>query len=358
MSDQNLLSKYPGIVIGPKDTLLKAIEALTKSEMGIVLVAGTDKKLLGVITDIDIRRALLKREGMDAPVSKVMTAKPITLSQTSSMEETAQLFARTNKAYIPIVDKKGRLAGLAAMSDYATISKRFPNWIVVMAGGMGKRLLPLTEHTPKPLVRVGDKPILELLLEQLVASGFHRFILAVNHFADQIEEYCGDGRKWNAEIEYVHEKKPLGTAGALSLIKRDLGDTFLVVNGDILTKVDFGALLRFHRNEKALATLCIKQHEVQVPYGVIELGGQKLSRIVEKPTHRYFVNAGIYALEPAVLKWLPKNKHQHMTDFLQSIQKRRAESVSCFPLQEYWLDVGRPQDHERASGEYKEHFKP
>lgn len=349
----DLLARHPQIVVAPETPLIKAIEALTRSEMGIVLVAGKGRRLLGVLTDIDIRRALLKHEKMDAPVERAMTPKPVTLPADATPEQTAQLFSRTNKAYIPIVDGKGRLAGLAAMSDYATITNRFPNWVVVMAGGMGKRLHPLTENTPKPLVRVGDKPILELLLEQFIASGFHRFILAVNHLAEQIQDYCGDGRKWNVEVRYVHERKPLGTAGALGLIKRDLGGTFLVANGDILTKVDFASLLRFHHDEKALATLCIKQHEVQVPYGVIELGGHKLARIVEKPTHRYFVNAGIYAMEPEALRWLPKGRHCHMTDLLQSIQSKHQGSVACFPLQEYWLDVGRPQDHQRASDDLR-----
>ena len=351
----DLLKQYPNIVLGPKSTLRDAMEAMTRRPIGITLVVGKDRRLRGVMTDLDIRRALLRRENLDAPVGRAMNPKPVTLSDSATPAETADLFRRTNRAYIPIIDARGRLTGLAARADYAKIAKKYPNWIVIMAGGLGTRLRPLTDHTPKPLVRVGNKPILELLLQQLISSGFGRFILTVNYLADQIRDYCGDGRKWGVEIEYVQEKKPLGTAGALGLIKRDLGGTFLVVNGDIMTKVDFASLLRFHSDEKALATVCIKQHEIQVPYGVIELGGHKLARIVEKPTHRFFVNAGIYALEPTALRWLPKG-HSHMTDFLQTIQTRRRSSVACFPLQEYWLDVGRLQDYERATGEYETEF--
>lgn len=349
----NLLERYPEVVLGPKATLHDAMQEMTRATLGIVLVVDGKRMLKGVVTDIDIRRALLKGHSMELPVSQAMTRTPITVLDTMSRTEIADTFSRHPHSYIPIVSARGRLVGLATLTDYATIPKRFPNWIVVMAGGMGKRLRPLTENVPKPLVRVGEKPILELLLEQLVASGFGRFILAVNHMADQIRDYCGDGSRWGVQIEYVQERQPLGTAGALSLIKRDLGGTFLVVNGDILTKVNFAALLHFHKTERALATLCIKQHELEVPYGVIELKEHKLARIVEKPVQKFFVNAGIYAVEPEALKLLPKGKPRHMPEFLDDIRRQKPRSVACFPLQEYWLDVGRPQDHERASSEYQ-----
>lgn len=352
-----LLKQNPGIIVPPTAKLHDAMLAMTQARLGIILIVDARRRLLGVLTDIDIRRALLKSQRMDVPVSKVMTSRPVTVTADMSQADIAEVFSRTPHAYIPVVGEGGRLVGLVTLTDYATIPKRHPNWIVVMAGGMGKRLLPLTESVPKPMVRVGDKPILELLLEQLIASGFGRFILTVNHMADQIKDYCGDGSRWGAQIEYIQEKGPLGTAGALSLIKRDLGGTFLVVNGDILTKVNFGALLHFHKTEKALATLCIKQHEVQIPYGVIELKNHKLEKIVEKPTQRFFVNAGIYALEPEALSLLPKGKARNMPDFLEDIRRRKPRSVSCFPLQEYWQDIGRPQDHERASLDYDEEFK-
>lgn len=349
----NLLEQNPGVVVPPTAKLQDAMKAMTLARLGIVLIVDARRRLLGVLTDIDIRRALLKSQKMDVAVSKVMTSQPVTIAAGMTQAEIAEVFSRTPHAYIPVVGAGGRLSGLATLTDYATIPKRYPNWIVVMAGGMGKRLMPLTETVPKPMVLVGDKPILELLLEQLISSGFGRFILTVNHMADQIKDYCGDGSRWGVQIEYIQEKGPLGTAGALSLIKRDLGGTFLVVNGDILTKVNFGALLHFHETEKALATLCIKQHEMQIPYGVIELKNHKLEKIVEKPVQRFFVNAGIYALEPEALRLLPKGRHRHMPDFLEDIRLKKPRSVACFPLQEYWQDIGRPQDHERASLEYE-----
>ena len=243
----NLLEQNPEVVLPPTATLQDAMKAMTVARLGIVMITDGRKVLKGVLTDIDIRRALLKSQSMDMPVSQVMTRKPVTVTDSMTRAEVSEVFAKRPHAYIPVVGAGGKLVGLATLTEYATIPKRFPNWIVVMAGGMGKRLRPLTDNVPKPMVRVGDKPILELLLEQLIGSGFGRFIIAVNHMGDQIRDYCGDGRRWGVEIEYTQERGPLGTAGALSLIKRDLGGTFLVVNGDILTKVNFGALLHFHK---------------------------------------------------------------------------------------------------------------
>ncbi len=352
----DLLKKHPAILLKPAARLRDAVAAMTKTGLGIALVVDARRRLLGVVTDIDIRRALLSKRPLEAPVSGAMNKKPVTLPEGSSREAVSEAFRLTAHAYIPVVDRAGTLKGLAALLDHVTIPTRHPNWVVIMAGGAGKRLLPLTANTPKPLVKVGGKPIMEILIDQLVAAGFHRFIFSVNYLADQIKDHFGDGERWDARFEYVHETKPLGTAGALGLIKRDLEDTFFVVNGDIMTKVDFRALLDFHKKEKASATLCIKQHEVQIPYGVIELADNKMERFVEKPVQRYFVNAGIYALEPSVLKSLPKGRRCDMPELLARLRARRAKSIACFPLQEYWLDVGRLSDHERATNDYSAHF--
>lgn len=351
----DLLKKHPAIRLKPSALLRDAVAAMTKTGLGIALVTDSRRRLQGVVTDIDIRRALLGKRSLETPVSEAMNRKPVTVAHGSSLDAVSEVFRRTAHAYIPVVDATGTLRGLAALLDYVTIPKRRPNWVVIMAGGSGKRLLPLTANTPKPMVKVGGKPIMEILVDQLVASGFHRFIFSVNYLADQIKDHFGDGSRWNAQFEYVHETKPLGTAGALGLIKRDLEGTFFVINGDIMTKVNFSALMDFHKAEKALATMCIKQHEVQIPYGVIELVDHKLERFVEKPVQRCFVNAGIYALEPSVLKRLPRGRCD-MPELLQRVRAHRAKSIACFPLQEYWLDVGRLQDHERASVEYESHF--
>lgn len=334
--------------LGPGATLHDAMNAMTKNRVGLALVLGPGKRLLGVLADIDLRRALLRGVELTSPVTQAMNKKPMTVSSTASREEISAAFRAHPKSHLPIVDAAGRLTGLAALVDYATIPRRYPNRVVVMAGGAGKRLRPLTANTPKPMLLLGDKPILEHVLEQMVAAGFTRFSFAVNYLAGQIERHFGDGSRWGAEIEYLREKKPLGTVGALGLIKNPGTEPLLVLNGDILTKVDFPALISFHRAEKGLATLCVKRHEIQVPYGVVEHAGRRLTRFVEKPTHRFLVNAGIYVVDPRALAWLPKGRACDMPELLERIRAKKRKGVACFPIPEYWLDIGGPKEFRRA----------
>jgi dTDP-glucose pyrophosphorylase len=353
---KDLLALHPEIVLQPRRTLREAMQAMTRSRLGIVLVISRDLRLEGLLTDIDIRRALLRGAEMSDPVTAAMNRDPVTIPEGLSREGITDFFRKRRRAHIPVIDKRGRLKGLAALLNYAALPRRYPNWIVIMAGGAGKRLRPLTRTTPKPMLRIGDKPILELLLEQLISSGFGHFIFAINYLAYQIHAHFGDGSRWNVRIEYVHEKKPLGTVGALSLIRRKLLEPVIVANGDILTKVDFSALLDFHTAEEGLATLCVKHHEIQVPYGVVELYNHRLHALVEKPTHRFLVNAGIYVLEPAALRWLPRGKPCDMPDFLQKLRRHRSDAVTCFPIPEYWLDIGGMKEFRRANGEYGQFF--
>lgn len=349
----DILKEHRGLALKARSTLRDAMNAMTKSRIGLALVVDPDRRLLGVIADIDIRRALLRGADLSSPVTKAMNRRPVTVPALATPEQIAAAFLAHPKSHLPIVDATGRLKGLAALVDFATIPRRYPNRVVVMAGGVGKRLRPLTANTPKPMLRLGDKPILEHVLEQMVAAGFTHFSFTVNYLAEQIERHFGDGSRWSAEIEYVREPRPLGTAGALGLIKRPGTKPLLVLNGDILTKVDFPALLDFHRAEKGLATICVKHHEIQVPYGVVEHAGRRLTRFVEKPTQRFLVNAGIYVLDPRALSCLPKRRACDMPEFLDRIRTRRRGGIACFPIPEYWLDIGGPQEFRRAEKEYE-----
>lgn len=352
----DFLKRYPEVLLRPSATIRDAMNAMTKSHVGFAVVADDGGRLLGVITDIDIRRALLRGAELASPVGKALNKKPIVVTDGTSPEGVAALFALHKKTHLPVVDKRGRLKGLAALSDFMTIPTRYPNRVVVMAGGAGKRLGALTANTPKPMLRLADKPMLEHVLEQMVAAGFTRFTFTVNYLAEQIESHFGDGSRWGAEIDYVREPKPLGTAGALGLLKRPGAEPLLVLNGDILTKVDFPALLSFHRAEKGLATICVKRHEIQVPYGVVEHSGRRLTRFIEKPTQRFLVNAGIYVLDPRALAWLPKRRRCDMPELLDRIRARKRGGVACFPIQEYWLDIGGPQEFRRAEKEIEDLF--
>lgn len=354
----DILRRFPDLVLRPQTTIREAMAVMNKDRVNLVVVTDARGKLLGVAADIDVRRALLAGSELSSPIVRALNRRPFTLPVDETRERIAAAFRTHPKSYIPLVDRSGRLRGLAELSDYVTIPKKYPNRVVVMAGGAGKRLRPLTANTPKPMLRLGDKPILEHLVEQMATAGFFRFTFAVNYLAEQIRGYFGDGSRWGVEISYVQETKPLGTAGALSLLKERPAEPILVLNGDVLTTVDFGALLDFHEAEKGLATICVKHHEVQVPYGVIEQSNRRLRRFVEKPTQRFLVNAGIYVLDPRALSWVPKRRACDMPEFLRLIGTKRRGSVACFPMQEYWVDIGGHEEFRRAERDITGLFGP
>ncbi len=345
------------LTLPPGASLKRAIEVMSGPHgAGMVLVAGPGGRLLGVVVDSDIRKAILKGKGLDAPLKTAMNPKPVTLRHGLPPAQMAAFFRKNPRASIPLVDAKGRIKGLAQLTQFLSAGGDLPNRVVLLVGGQGRRLMPLTADTPKPLLPVGDKPILETIVEQCAAAGLKRFTFALAHQADQIRSHFGDGSRLGVEIDYLQEKKPLGTAGALSLLKKRETAPLLVMNGDLLTKVDFGALLRFHSEEKRLATLCVREYEVQVPFGVVSMEGASLQGIVEKPTQRFFVSAGIYVLEPASLKLLKRGAVCQMTDLLEKIRKGRRRSVGCFPIREYWIDIGRVEEYRRAQAEYGKFF--
>ena len=348
---------YRSLILPPTATLKRGIEVMSgPNGAGMVLIAGTGNRLLGVVVDSDIRKAILRGHDLDSPLKKAMNAKPLTLRHDLHRDQIAAFFRLHPRASIPLIDAKGKIRGLAILTQFLSGSNALPNRVVLLVGGEGRRLMPLTADTPKPMLPVGDKPILETIIEQCAAAGLSRFTLALSHQADQIRRHFGDGSRYGVSIEYVHEKKPLGTAGALSLLSKRETVPLLVMNGDLLTKVDFGALLRFHQEEKCLATLCVREYEVQIPFGVVSMDGHSLEGIVEKPTHRYFVSAGIYVLEPATLKLLKRGAVCQMPDLLERARRKRRKAVGCFPIREYWIDIGRVDEYRRAQSEYGKFF--
>jgi NDP-sugar pyrophosphorylase family protein len=224
-----------------------------------------------------------------------------------------------------------------------------------MAGGLGERLKPLTNETPKPLIRIGDKPILETVLTGFIKAGFSRFFISVNYKAEMIQDFFRDGSKWGVEISYLHEKKRLGTAGALSLLPQRPDRPFFVMNGDLLTTVNFEHMLKYHSEHQAFSTVCVREHSVTVPFGVVELDDHRLISIREKPTHKYFVNAGVYLLDPGVLDFIDGNEAVDMPMLIERTIAKDKTSV-VFPLREYWIDVGRVDDLQRASEEFQRIF--
>ncbi len=341
------------ITLLPETTIRETLINLDRNSMQIVLIADRQGRLLGTVTDGDLRRALLRGATLDSRVEQAMNDRPSTGAEHESPLVWRQRMQRKSLRHLPIIDKEGRLVEL--IHDKVDGTRRWPNPVVLMLGGLGMRLRPLTRKVPKPMLMVGDKPILETILEHVAGQGFSRFYFCINYLGEMIQQHFGDGSRWGVQIEYIKEKQRMGTAGALGLLERPLEEDFLVMNGDLLTKVDLGALLSFHQEHRHQATVCVREHQQQVPYGVMEMGGTRITQLVEKPIYRYFVNAGIYALSPRTLQQIPKNRPFDMPQLLNELIERK-QAVGGFPLTEYWLDIGQLPDFRQAQADFDLHF--
>lgn len=342
-------------LVGPQTRIRQVIETIDRGDCHIALVADEKQRLLGTVTDGDVRRGLLKGIGLDQPVTRVMQKKPVTATLGEKRSGLEKLMEQKLIRQIPLLDAKGRIAGLELLDDLHRLKVR-ENWVVLMVGGLGTRLHPLTQDCPKPLLKVGEKPILETILENFIEHGFRNFYFSVNYQDKMIRDHFKDGSAWGVRIHYLHENVKLGTAGALSLLPPDPQDPVLVMNGDLLTKVNFRQLLDFHHEQNAAGTMCIREYDFQVPYGVVSTQKNMVRGIDEKPVHRFFVNAGIYVLEPETFKFLKKKKHADMPAFLEKLMAKKMK-ISAFPIREYWIDIGRMDDLERANGEFASVFR-
>ncbi|MGN6830472.1 nucleotidyltransferase family protein [Paucibacter sp. M5-1] len=341
------MSTWQSVLIAPDVPLQEAIAALDRGGLQIAVVVDEQRRILGTVTDGDVRRALIRQVGLDAPIAEVMARQPRTAPAGSSKERVLQLMERHQISQIPLVDAEGRVVGIETLHGLLH-GKRRDNAVFLMAGGFGTRLQPLTDNCPKPLLNVGDKPILEIIIENFVRAGFHRFFISTHYLPEMIRDHIGDGSRWDIEVQYVHEDEPLGTGGALGLLPREaIREPMFMMNGDLLTNLDFNKLLDFHDSHDGIATMCVREHEHRVPYGVIEGDGQRIISMVEKPAYRYFINAGIYVLSPSVLDSVARGQRIDMPTLLQK-QMEQGQPVNMFPVHEYWLDIGRMEDFQRA----------
>jgi len=336
-----------------KDIPLEAaIECLDKGGLRIVLILDDEEKLLGTLTDGDVRRALLRRLPMTNPVSDAMCATPQVAELHWSREKILTVMENTRLLHLPVVDASGRVVGLEILHELLG-KQKIDNPVFLMAGGFGKRLFPLTQDCPKPMLKVGDKPILELILQSLANAGFHRFYISTHYLPEMIRDYFGDGSKWNVSICYIHEETPLGTGGALGLLPAcEIKMPMILMNGDLLTRVDYRSLLDFHLSHSEAATLCVREYQSQVPYGVVQSEGHRITQIVEKPVQRHFISAGIYVLSPELIKRVATNQRVDMPTLLQQ-EIMAGRGVNMFPVHEYWLDIGHMDDFQRAQEEVR-----
>ena len=332
------------------ESLSDAIRVIDVGDVQIALVIDGNRRLIGTITDGDIRRALLRGEALDTPVEKIMFRSFRALPASATEDEALALMRRETLHQIPALDEQGRVVRLFLLEELIK-PKRRANPVVIMAGGEGKRLRPLTQDCPKPMLRVGGKPLLEIILEQCIDAGFQHFYLSVNYLKNQIQYHFGDGARWHVSIDYLEETQPLGTGGALSLLPQKPTEPLLVLNGDVLTRVDYGRLLRFHNEHEAAATLCVREHTTQIPYGVVRMDDLHVLTLEEKPVLSHYVNAGIYLLDPALIDLVPQDRFFDMPTLLEKAMQHQ-HRVSAFPIHEYWLDVGHPETLARAHGEW------
>ena len=306
-----------------------------------------DRHLKGLVTDGDIRRALLAHKNFASPVSDIMNPTPMTLPIGTSSSEILALMRERSFLHVPIIDDQNRLVSIETFETLVESKIKKTTPVFLMAGGFGTRLRPLTNATPKVMLKVGSKPILENILLGFIEHGFNQFYISVYYLAEQIREHFGDGSKWGVNITYVQEDQPLGTGGALSLLPEHIDEPIIMMNGDLLTKINFNSLLNFHKSKNAMATMCVREYSMEVPYGVIESDELKITSIVEKPRQHFFVNAGVYVLSPDVLRNSPKSVHRDMPDLFNQLITAK-ENVLMFPVHEYWLDIGRLGDFEQA----------
>ena len=340
--------EWKNVQLVPSSTILDALDILDKEALRVVLVINDKGCLIGVVTDGDIRRGLLNKLSLNDEISTVMNTSPITATLGTSREQLIELMELKGILSIPLVSESGVVVGLETLQDILS-HPLVKNPVFIMAGGFGTRLRPLTDNCPKPMLKIGDKPILETVIRSFIKAGFVNFYISTHYMPEQIQDHFGNGEEYGVSIQYVYEEQPLGTGGALGLLPDDLPKELpiIMINGDVLTKVDFKRLLDFHLENDADATMCVREYDYQIPYGVINGEGNKITSMVEKPVQRFFVNAGIYVVSPRVINSVPKNYNIDMPTLLEQHMKER-EKVLMFPIHEYWLDIGRMDDFNRA----------
>ncbi len=336
-------------VVSETATLRTAMEVLDRGSLEIVLVVSPDGTLLGTLTDGDIRRAILSGVSLESIASKFMRRRFTSVTPSASRAEVLDLMRARTLHQIPLVDEDGKLVGLHLLREILGASLR-PNWAVVMAGGRGERLRPITDSLPKPMIKVAGRPILERIVLHLVGFGIRRIFLSVNYMGDMIEGYFKDGAELGCNIEYVKEEKPLGTGGALSLLPEKPDHPVLMLNGDLLTQFNVANILAFHADGGFKATVGVHEYVHTIPYGVVEQEGDRVTGVREKPTQTWIANAGIYVFEPGLVDRVPKDTYFPLPTLVEECLDR-GEAVGAFPIKEDWIDVGHPKELKRARGE-------
>lgn len=340
---------WKNILVSPSKSIQEVLKIIDKEALKLALVVDGENKLLGTVTDGDIRRALINDNPLNTAVSDIMFTSPTIVSIGTPREIILKIMEEKKLLSIPLLED-GKVVGLETI-HHVIHKEKYDNPVFLMAGGFGTRLKPLTDSCPKPLLKVGDKPILDTVLQSFIRYGFQHFYISTHYLPEMIMDYFGNGEKWGVSINYVHESEPLGTGGALGLLPKDLPELpIIVMNGDVLTKVNLEQLLDFHNVNDANATMCVREYEYQVPFGVIESDGHNIKSMVEKPIQRFHVNAGIYVIGREIINSVNRNECIDMPTLLERYLENK---VLMYPFYEYWLDIGRIEDFNRAQIDIK-----
>lgn len=350
----NGLKKWEDIVVKDTQSLLETMRKIDETSLQFAIVVDEENHLLGTVTDGDIRRGILRGEGLEVPICTIMNTTPITAKSNLSISKYQHLMKSKKLKQLPIVNEHNQVVDVLFIDTLQLVTNK--NQVVLMLGGLGTRLRPLTNDIPKPMLKVGNKPIIETIIEGFKQYGYTNFIFSVNYKKEVIQNYFQAGEAFGITIDYVEEEKRMGTAGALSLIENRPTEPFFVMNGDLLTQVNFDQLMQFHLEHDTVATMCVREYEYQVPYGVIETNGTDLTAIMEKPIHRSFVNAGIYVLSPEVFDYIPNETYYDMPTLFEALIKK-GQKTTVFPIHEYWLDIGQMDDFDRADEEFAKIFE-
>jgi len=348
------MKNYKNILLKPTSTIKEALNIIDRGAMQIALVVDENEKLLGTLTDGDIRRGLLNNLSLDESIETIIFKTPTVCTTEDRKEKILEIALAKKLHQIPIVNKDGKLVGIKEVDELLKPEYK-SNRVVLMVGGLGTRLRPLTDNIPKPMLKVGNKPILETIILNFKKYGFVNIVLCVSYKAEIIEAYFKDGSEFGVNIEYVHENKRMGTAGALSLVKEKLTEPFFVMNGDLLTNINFENMMESHLLNNSIATMGVREYDFQVPYGVVKTDGVNIVSIEEKPVHHFFVSGGVYVLSHEVLKYIPRDEYYDMPTLFEKVIEEKEKSIS-FPIHEYWLDIGRIEEFEKANNEFYEVF--
>jgi dTDP-glucose pyrophosphorylase len=348
------MNDFSKICLLSSSTIETALSVLELGAVKIVLVVDSDKKLLGTLVDGDIRRGLLRKKTLSDTIEDIYTRGAITAKAGDSEDELRSLCITRKIGQIPIVNGYHQIIGLYILDD-SIQQKKYTNHVVLMVGGLGKRLRPLTDKIPKPMLDVGGRPILQTIIEGFIKHGFTKFTMCIGYKSEIIRNFFEDGKKFGVDIEYIVEDKRMGTVGALTLLKKKFDEPFFVMNGDILTSANYSRMLDFHESHKSVATMGVREYDVKIPYGIVCIDNVRISSIEEKPTYRNFVNAGIYLLNPSCINLIPNDSYYDITTLFETLITLK-ETAVAFPLKEYWLDIGRLDDYNKANIDYSSVF--